>query len=252
MILTIDIGNSDLVAILYDGQGQILQRSRVKTARENIEDYYRKWAKDFCGSQSVDAWVLSCVVPGIFAQVNEVFKAFFHKEGLVISADKAPGFVCSLKNPSELGADLVATAIGALAQYPAPILIADLGSAGKITAINQDGVFVGGVIFPGLGSSLAGMASLIPHLPKIDLTLPETIIHTDTIPSMQSGLLYGYIAEVEGLLEKMDEELPGDCVRLLTGGYSNLLYPHFKRALFVPDLLNDGLFEIYQRVNKKK
>lgn len=244
MILTIDIGNSNLVAVLYDEQKECIITDRIPTVREDVSAYYGEWIKKFLNGYQVEGFIISCVVPKITDEVMELFGQELNCEGLLLTSALVPEFKVSIDNPVELGSDLIATAYGALSKYPAPIAITDMGRANKVSVITKDKVFEGVIISPGIGVSNDAMGLLITHLPKIKLELPKELIGKDTITCMQSGLLYGVICSMEGLVDRIDRELGYSTKRVLTGGYANIVHTEMNME-FEPNLLNDGLLEIY-------
>lgn len=249
MILTIDIGNSNLVAVLYDKGKEIVTTDRIQTVREDVSNYYGDWIVEFLKRievKEVDGFIVSCVVPSITEEVMKTLNLKLRREGLLLTSTLVPEFKVSVDNPSELGSDLIATAYGALGKYSAPLTITDMGSANKISVIKKDQVFEGVIISPGIGVSNDAMGLLITHLPKIKLELPKTLIGKDTITCMQSGLLYGVICSMEGLVDRIDEVLGYPTRRILTGGYANIVYGEMAME-FEPYLLNDGLLEIYYK-----
>ena len=127
--------------------------------------------------------------------------------------------------------------------------MADLGSATKLSALNVDETFEGGVIIPGIRISRDALSSFIPHLPAIDIAVPKHVIGRDTISAMESGLMYGHIEAVRGLAARMAEELGEGTVKVLTGGFAAVVYPFLPEFIYEPHLLNDGLFAIDQQLH---
>ncbi len=253
MLLTIDIGNTNVVAVIYDEKKARRYTQRFQTMKEKPLEFYTNWlTSDLLPNIAdlpVSAYCLSCVVPSIVDDVRTALTTVLGVKGVNVSTKTVPDFIVHLTRPDELGADFIATAFGAMAKYDLPIILADLGSATKISVLNARGEFEGGIISPGVGISIDALNRFIPHLPEIKMEVPTKVIGKDTITSMQSGWLYGTIASVEGLADKIEREVGMDCVRVLTGGYSISLHSSFTGFSFDEFLLNEGLYEIYRKTH---
>ena len=252
MLLTIDIGNSNVVLVLYDEQGNRHFDARAETYKSVDEASYRTWMQThiFNHHLEFDAFIISNVVPLIDAIFFNLMKELSNKPGFRIHVSQFPEFNIDLEHPAELGADLIATRFGALAQFKGPIIIADCGSANKISVLDRDGTFKGGLIMPGIKVSQDALNQFIPHLPSIPLTLPDSIIGQDTVHAMQSGLMYSNISAIEGISKRIEAELKQPCTRLLTGGLSHPIASALPEFIHVPYLLNDGLYHIYHLLKK--
>jgi type III pantothenate kinase len=250
MLLTLDIGNTNVVAVVYDKKKNRVFSSRFSTVKQDALKFYTQWLKDnilpLRDEWQISAYCLSCVVPSITDQVITALKQVLGIDGINVSVKTVPEFVIHLVHPEELGADFIATSYGAMAKYPLPIILADLGSATKISVLNAKGEFEGGIISPGVGISIDALNRFIPHLPEIKMEVPRHIIGKDTVSSMQSGWLYGTITSVEGMAEKIEHELGESATHVLTGGYSISLHHAFTGFSYDEYLLNEGLFEIYR------
>ncbi|MGB7595466.1 MAG: type III pantothenate kinase [Erysipelotrichaceae bacterium] len=251
MLLTLDIGNTNVVAVVYDIDKKLVFSSRFVTVKQDALTFYSQWLKDnilpLRDEFKISAYCLSCVVPSITDQVVASLKQVLDVDGINVTTKTVPEFVIHLVKPEELGADFIATSYGAMAKYPLPIILADLGSATKISVLNAQGEFEGGIISPGVGISIDALNRFIPHLPEIKMEVPAHIIGKDTVSSMQSGWLYGTITSVEGMAEKIEQELGETATHVLTGGYSISLHHAFTDFSYDEYLLNEGLFEIYRK-----
>lgn len=250
MLITIDIGNSNIVCAVYSNKKERLYDKRFETIKENIEVAYPEFVKEellFLKERfDCEAVMLSNVVPAI-DQV--LFNAL--KEGLGIHVYRCdlstvPNFKVMLDDPRELGADFIATSFGAMAKYPLPIIVADLGSATKVSALNQGGDFAGGIIMPGLRIAQDALNRFIPHLPQIPLVVPKSVLGSDTITAMQAGLMYSTIDSIEGIARRIETCFNAKCSKILTGGLSVLVHNETNDFVYEPYLLNEGLFEIFQ------
>lgn len=244
MLLTIDVGNSNTVFIVYEDDQEIYS-SRMITKKRDSVSYYEQALEDI--TFRIENVVLSSVVPGITQEVQKAVLNVLHLEAKVLSGSTIKNFKINLESPLEIGADFIATSIGASAKYQAPIIIADIGSATKLTLTSQDMVFDGGVILPGLGTSLKALTSFIPHLPEVPLVVPEHVVGTNTIGAIQSGVMYGLISQIEGISRRMESEYGAPCIKILTGGYGELIHSYLPDFIYEPSLLNEGLKMIHQR-----
>ena len=251
MLLTLDIGNTNVVAVVYDNGKKILFTQRFETIKKDALLFYTQWLSDnilpLSSKFIISAFCLSCVVPSISADVMTALQQVLKVDGINVTVKTVPEFIIHLSNPEELGADFIATSYGAMAKYDLPIILADLGSATKISVLNAKGEFEGGIISPGVGISIDALNRFIPHLPEIKMEVPKYIIGKDTTSSMQSGWLYGTITSVEGMADRIELELGEKANRVLTGGYSIPLHSAFHGFSYDEYLLNEGLFEIYRK-----
>lgn len=250
MLITIDIGNSNIVCVVYSNQKERLYDKRFETIKENIEEAYSKFVKDellFLKERfDCEAVMLSNVVPAIDQVVFNALKEVLAIDVYRCDLSTVPNFKVMLDDPRELGADFIATSFGAMAKYPLPIIVADLGSATKVSALNLDGDFAGGIIMPGLRIAQDALNRFIPHLPQIPLIVPESVLGSDTITAMQAGLMYSTIDSIEGIAARIETSFNAKCTKILTGGLSVLIHKDTKDFVYEPYLLNEGLFEIYQ------
>lgn len=251
MLLTIDVGNSNLVAVVYDKNRHRVFDERIVTQKQNVIAYYEEWLIRLLAQlehlNAIEGVIFSSVVPSITDDIVSIIKDKTGFDPLIVSADLLEEFVIHLDERSHLGADFIATSYGAMADYPLPAIVADLGSATKISVLNAKGEFEGGVIVPGVGISVEALVGFIKHLPEIELKVPKKVIGKNTILAMQSGLLYGVIASVEGLADRIEDELGQPITRLLTGGYAKIVNAHMPKFVYDEFLLNNGLYEIYQK-----
>lgn len=244
MIITVDIGNSNTVIVGYEtNEGLNL---RFETAKSHAQVYYEhKFSLlQHCNPQAI---IISCVVPRIQEAVALAVQTVFGFEPIFIDSKTVAGFKIHLDNPLEIGADFIATSLGVIHKYPLPCIVVDLGSATKLTYVDAESSFGGGVIVPGFGTSLDAMYQFIPHLPKVDLTIPPHVIGNSTTSAIQAGILYGLKAQIEGLSELMEHEIGVECAKVITGGYAAIIAENLDGFIYDSNLLNDGLYEIYKR-----
>lgn len=250
MILTIDIGNSNTVLVGYDHDKNRVLVHRILTFKKHTKTLL---SEVFTGiHHEIEDVIISCVVPRIQDEIVEAVESTFNLTPILINGKTIDKMEINIKRPHELGADLISTSVGAAAKYDAPVIVADIGSATKLTLTNIDNVYEGGIILPGLGSSLQSMVDMIPHLPTVDLSLPDSVVGKDTISAIQSGMLYGVVSQIEGLANRMELELGKPCKRVLTGGYTVIFKHLLSEFRYEPYLVNDGLVEIYLKDMYKK
>ncbi len=248
MVVTIDIGNSNVVIVVYDEQGEIVCQLRDETIKNGSFEGFKKYLNQIKEqlSEPCEAVVLASVVPAITEYMKDAIDEVFDQRPLCVKAKNVPELKIQLDNPNELGADFIASAYGAIAKNMVPAIIADMGSATKLSVISDNQDFLGGVIIPGIGISSEALVQFIPHLPAIKLQLPQDIIGHDTISSMQSGLLYGVIGSIEGIARRIELQLQKPHHKILTGGYANIVYEQTQGFIFEPNLVNDGLYYLYK------
>lgn len=257
MILTIDIGNSNIVSILYDKEGQKLFRDRTETIKlPDYHDYcdFLKELLEKMGNLRPSVISISCVVPPIKSVIEKVIHDLLPKVTCYfVSLEMVPNLKVHLDNPREIGADLIATSYGAYASYKQPSIIADLGSATKITLVNEGELFLGGILMPGMDFMAKGLHRMIPHLPHIDLEKPEMLLGSNTIQCIQSGIINGTLAAVKEMARGVEEELNLECTWIMTGGLSNL-FTEEEIAPYVKDddLLSDGIYHLTRDFMKRE
>lgn len=248
MVITIDVGNSNVVVVVYDNQGEIVYQLRDETVKNGSFEMFKQYLKrvQVALPSACQAVVLASVVPSITKHMKAAVVEVFDMPPLCVNVQNVPELKIHLDNPSELGADFIASAYGAIAKKMVPAIIADMGSATKLSVVGEDYQFLGGVIIPGIGISSAALVQFIPHLPAIELQLPQNIIGHDTISSMQSGLLYGVIGSIEGIARRIELQLKQPHYKILTGGYANIVHAQTEGFVFEPNLVNDGLYYLYK------
>lgn len=243
MLLTIDVGNSNTVLIIYNGDS-IVYEKRLITLKKDFGTYYSDNLNQL--TEEIDSVIISCVVPAVLEEIISACESSLGIKPGVVSAENMKKFEIMLDNPLEIGADFIATSIAAISKYDVPVIVADIGSATKLTFTDIDHRFMGGVILPGLGTSVKGLTEFIPHLPEVALEVPKRVVGNSTIGAIQSGIMYGLIAQIEGIAERMEREMGVGCVKIVTGGYARLIKDYLPGFIYDETLLNDGLHTIYK------
>lgn len=255
MLLAIDIGNTNLViGCIHDDK--ILFKARIATDSIRTSDQYGVEIKSMLEAYGVkrsdiDDCIISSVVPPVFNSVRTGVIKIIGKQPMVVGPGLKTGLNIHVDVPSQVGSDRIVIAVAALAEYKAPLLLMDLGTATTIESVEPDNVYMGGVIIPGVRVSLDALTSRAAQLPGISLDRPKQVIGKNTVDCMRSGMMYGTAAMIDGLVERMEEELGHRCTLIATGGLAQFIAPLCKREIILDkDLLLKGLNIIYKK-NKK-
>lgn len=258
MILAVDIGNTNITVGLYKNDALMLV-SRAATDRSRMPDQY---AVEFSGifelygikPSNFSGAIISSVVPELTGNIKTAIELVTGKSPLVLGPGVKTGLNILIDNPAQLGADLVAGAVGAVEKYDMPCLVLDLGTATKISVLDSSGKYRGCTIAPGVRISLNALSSGTSQLPSISLEAPHSAIGTNTIASMQSGMVLGTAAMLEGMCERLEEAL-GEKVKTIvaTGGIAGDIVKYCRMDVICDrDLVLDGLKVIYDKNKKSK
>lgn len=252
MLLTIDIGNTNINLGLFDGE-ELCMSARFATEKQKTDDQF---AIDFINVFSVfkidmgkiTGTVISSVVPEITAHIKSAVELLTKSRVIVLSPGVKTGLNILIDNPAQLGADLAAGAVGAAAKYPLPAFVIDLGTATKIYAVDKNCSFRGCMIAPGVAISLKALTDTSSLLPTISLEPPKKACGTNSVESMQSGVILGTAAMIDGLLDKFTKELGEPASIIATGGLSSFIAPVCSHEIqYDESLVLEGLKEIYKR-----
>lgn len=257
MVLTVDIGNSNIVLGGYE-DGKLTFFTRYATELKMEADQYAVELRGLFSLHGVDTAaitdvVISSVVPGITALVAGALRRLVDAEPLFLLPGKSrTGVVVDIDNPAEIGADLLACAIAAKQRFPMPCIIVDMGTATKLTALDKNGNLCGVSITPGVFISQEALKMRTSTLRGIELEAPKHAIGRNTSDSLKSGAVFGNAAMVDGLVERFDEELGGGSTVVGTGGVARKILACCRhKIIYEPDLLLDGLYRYYL-LNKKE
>ena len=252
MILAIDMGNTNIVIGGIDDQRTyFLERittNRFKTDLEyainvkNILEIYGVSTADIEGA------IISSVVPPLNATLISAVEKICGKTPMLVGSGMKTGINIIMDNPKSVGADRIVNAVAAVQEHKPPLIIIDMGPATTLCAIDQNGAYVGGAILPGLRVSLDALRAKTAQLPAISLDIPHHVIGKNTIDSMRSGIMYGNAAMLDGLIDRMSEELGGKPTVLATGGLSQFVAPLCRHKIICDDtLLLKGLLILYEK-----
>ena len=182
----------------------------------------------------------------------EALRLTLGKEPLLVGPGVKTGLNILSDNPASLGSDLVVNAVAAIAEYPVPLIAIDLDTATTLLAVNQKKCFVGSIIAPGVSISARALAESCDQLPQITIEPPRDLIGRNTVDCMKSGVVFGIASMLDGMVERMEQELGGDCHVVVTGPMAEVIVPHCKRKMTVDSmLLLKGLRRIYEKNNRK-
>ena len=252
MLLTIDVGNTNITLGLYD-EDLLKVTARLATDQRKTADEYAIDIKDVLtlhGEEvsEVEDCIISSVVPTVGASVSAAVALLCDTVPRVLGPGIKTGLNIKIDNPAQLGADLVAGAVGAIAEYTLPCIVIDMGTATTISVINSQGQFLGGAIAAGVRLTLKALSENTSQLPSINISAPDAVIGSNTVDCMRSGLVFGTAAMIDGMIEKITEQLGETPTIVATGGLSKEIIAHCKSdIIYNENLLLDGLREIYER-----
>ena len=249
MLLAIDAGKTNIKLGLFQG-AELLANWRLATDRSRTADEYGNDVRGlFAGMdvKQVEAIVITCVVPQLHDTLRMMSERYFELTPLFVDHTTKTGLTILYDNPSELGADRIVNAVAAVEKYGAPCVVIDFGTATTFNAINSKREYLGGIIAPGLMTAADALFARAARLPRVAIERPKKVIATSTIEAMKSGLFYGYGSLVDGLIERMLEEMEETPKVIATGGLAELM-EHASRYKYQIDenLTLDGLRIVYE------
>jgi len=260
MLLALDVGNTNTVLGLYDSASNTLAAHwRVTTHRtQTVDEYGVLFTNLFnmhgLSTTQVEHIIISSVVPPVDSTLAQVCESYFKRKPLFVEPGIKTGMPVLVDNPAELGADRLVNAIAAFERYGGPAIIVDFGTATTFDVVSAKGEYLGGIISPGLGISADALFSRAARLGRVDIKRPAKVIGTNTVAHIQSGLYYGYIGLVDGILERMIAEMgtdPNDPAApkiIATGGLASLIAEDSRYIETIDDMLTlDGLCLVFER-----
>lgn len=252
MLLVIDIGNTNIVYGIYDGE-KLLHHWRVSTNRNSTADEYGVALRTlftYAGFNhaDIDAIAIASVVPPLNPAIEQMCRRYFGIEPLVIGPGVKTGLPIRYENPREIGADRIVDAVAGYAKYGGPLIIVDFGTATTFGVISADGAYLGGAICPGVGTSTEALFQRAARLPRIELVKPKSVIGKNTVAGMQAGIIYGYVGLVDGIVRRIMAELGQKCRVVATGGLAELIAPETETIETVDQFLTlEGMRLVYLR-----
>ncbi len=252
MLLAIDVGNTNIVFGVFDGE--VLKVSwRVSTRADRSVDEYRVllsrlFELEGMDLQRITSAIISCVVPTVLEALPVSIVKMFDLEPLIVGPGIKTGMPIFYSNPAEVGADRIVNAVAGYEQFHCRTIVVDFGTATTFDCVSEKGQYLGGVIAPGIHISMEALFQFASKLPRVTLYWPDRVIGKSTVHSIQSGLLYGYVEMVDGIVNRIGREMGGKPKTIATGGLARLISREARSIEVVDELLTlTGLRIIYDR-----
>ena len=251
MLLAIDIGNTNIIIGVFDDD-KIKASWRIVTAVHRMPDEYASLILSFfdrkgISASQIDSAVLCSVVPPLVTVFDEVCSRYFQITPLIVEAGIKTGVRICMDNPKEVGADRIVNTVAAHQLYGGPVIVIDLGTATTFDVVSEEGDYLGGAIAPGIVIATEALFSRTAVLPRVELSHPKLAIGTSTIAAMKSGIVFGYVGLIEGIITRIQQELGTKAKVVATGGYAELLAKETNVIEEInPDITLIGLRLIYQ------
>lgn len=256
MIFVLDVGNTNIVLGIYKGK-ELLVDWRLSTDHKRSSDEYgiqvrQLFEQNNIKISDIEGVIISSVVPNIMYSLEHMIRKYFDKTPIVVGPGVKTGINIKYDNPKEVGADRIVNAVAAFDIYKSSMIIIDFGTATTFCAITKNGDYLGGTICPGVKISSDALFEKAAKLPRVELSKPETIICKNTVASMQAGIVYGYIGQVDYIVRKMKEEMMAkgedEPIVIATGGLAKLIAEESSTIDKVESFLTlDGLRIIYEK-----
>lgn len=254
MLLVIDVGNTNIVLGIFKDQ-ELVDHWRVSTDRLRTTDEYGVLIRHLfylngVNSEEIDAIIISSVVPPVMPTLERMCQRYFGLTPLVIGPGVKTGMDIKYDNPREVGADRIVNAVAAYEKFGGPVIIIDFGTATTFCAVDKKGTYLGGAICPGIGISTDALVQRTAKLPRIEVVQVEKVICRNTVESMQAGVFYGFVGQVDGIVTRMRRELGCKARVVATGGLAVIVAPATDAIDVVEPMLTlEGLKIIYDRNN---
>jgi len=251
MLLAIDIGNTSIAIGVFEGE-KLRTTWRMATSIQHMADEYATFLLNIMRHQelypaSIKGITMCSVVPPLTTTFIDLSQRYFNITPLVVGAGIKTGVSIRMDNPREVGADRIADAAAAHHLYSGPVIVIDLGTATTFGIVSKEGDYIGGIIATGIATAAEALTTRTAQLPRVELVRPKKVIGTNTVTAMQSGIVYGYVSLVEGMVARIQNELGEKATVIATGGYADLIS---KETTIIdevnPNLTLIGLRLIYQ------
>jgi type III pantothenate kinase len=252
VLLALDVGNTNVTIGAFDGE-RIAGRWRLRTIREQTADEWGILIRNLFSLSSldlaaVDGVIISSVVPAVDQPLEAMADRYFHRQPLFVNYTTDLGITIRYDNPREVGADRLVNGVAGYRKYGGPVVVVDLGTTINFDIVSAEGVFLGGVICPGIGMSISGLFARTARLPMVDFREPEKLIGSNTVGSITSGLYYGFVGMIDGILERLGGELGADMKTVATGGQGHMITRSSRWVTrYEEDLTLEGLRFIWER-----
>jgi len=252
MLLAIDVGNTNIVYGLFEGE-KLAHKFRVESVRGRTADEYAAGLLALLAMRAVDravvdAAILACVVPSLTEPMVSMVRVAFRRDVMVVGPGIRTGMAILIENPGEVGADRIADAVAGYELAKGAVVVVDFGTSTNFDVVTPKGEYLGGVLAPGLQISADALFSRAAKLPRVEIARPPRVVGRNTVHAMQSGIVYGYVGLVDGVVERILAELGHPCTVIATGGLATLIAPLSKTIGSVDDELTlIGLRILYER-----
>jgi type III pantothenate kinase len=252
LILVVDVGNTNIVLGIYE-QKNLLHHWRLSTNRAATVDEYGIMIHNLFNHagiriEQINGVIISSVVPPLMFVLEQLCSKYLHKIPLIVGPGIKTGLNIRIENPREMGADRIVNAVAGIELYGSPLVIVDFGTATTFDYIDEAGHLLGCAIAPGIGISMEALYQKAAKLPRIELVRPKTTVGRNTVTSMQSGIVYGFAGQADGIVDRMREEFNTTPTVVATGGFAELISAESKTIQVVNPLLTiQGLQIIYER-----
>jgi type III pantothenate kinase len=252
MLLVMDVGNTNVVIGIFKGD-QLIHQWRIATDRNKTEDEYGTLIKMFLRDEDIsveeiEAVIISSVVPPLNFALERMVKKYFKLKPMIVGPGIKTGLNIKYDNPKEIGADRIVNAVAAVAEYGNSLVIVDFGTATTFCLVNDEGNYLGGAICPGINISMEALYQNASKLPKVEFAKPESVVGRNTVMAMQSGLYYGYVGLVDGIANRMKQQLSKPGKVIATGGLAEYISKDSATIDIIdPHLTLKGLRIIYER-----
>jgi len=252
LLLAIDVGNTHIMLGVFKGS-RLELFWRISTNWERTEDELGIVIKNLfyhsnLSSTHISAIIISSVVPPLMYSLGKMSKKYFKLDPLMVGPQIKTGISIQMDNPKEVGADRIVNAVAGYQRYGGPLIIVDFGTATTFCAISKEGTYLGGAIAPGIGISTEALFAKAAKLPRVEMIKPPGIIGKNTIASMQSGILYGFVGQVDGVVSRMKQQFSQEPTVVATGGLAELISQETNTVDEIDKLLTlEGLRIIYEK-----
>jgi type III pantothenate kinase len=247
MLLAVDVGNTQTVLGLYEGE-RLEQHYRIATEPHRTADELAALYRNLVDFGAVTGICLASTVPSLVPSYEELAERWIESELIVLGPGTRTGISIRFDDPREVGPDRIANAIAALERCGAPCIAVDFGTATNFDAISAEGEYIGGVLAPGIEISMEALFARAARLRQVDFAEPANVIGKSTASALQSGLVFGFAGQVDGIVERMQAELGGRAKTIATGGLASLIVPHCRTVEAIEEFLTlEGLRIVWQR-----